>query len=83
MVCIEVVLMRRGNTHYNLVLAKLKCYYNHGVFECLEHPENLRTVLKEVYHRDYNSVLDDISAETDRLVDMDEFKVHFFKVMES
>ena len=83
MTCIEIVLMRRGNTHYNLVMAKLKSYYDCGVLECLEHPENLRTVLKEVYHKDYNSVLDDISAESERLVDMDKFKAQFFKVMES
>ena len=83
MTCIELVLMRRGNTHYHLVLAKLQAYYNCGIFECLDHPEYLRIVLKEVYHKDYNSVLDDISAESERLVDMDKFKANFFKVMES
>jgi hypothetical protein len=81
--CIEVVLMRRGNAHYHLVLAKLQTYYNCGILECLDHPEYLQKVLKEVYHKDYNSVLDDIGAEAEQLEGMNEFKIHFFKIMKS
>ena len=83
MSCVELVLVKRDDTNYNLVLAKLQSLYNHGILECLDNPERLRTVLKEVYNKGYNYVLDDISAETKKLVDMDKFKDNFFKVMES
>lgn len=81
--CTEVVLMRGGNANYNLVLAKLRSIYNCEIGECIDRPEYLRTVLKEVYKDDYNSVLDKIRLETDRLTDMDEFKDKFFKIMTS
>ena len=81
--CVEVVLMRRGNVDYNLVLARIHAHYGCGIEECADHPEYLKTVLKEVYKGDYNSVLDEISLETDRLEDMDKFKADFFKFMMS
>lgn len=81
--CIEVVLMRRGNVNYNLVLAKLRVTYNYEIGEGIGHPEYLKTVLKEVYKDDYNSILDEIRLETDRLTDMDDFKDRFFKIMTS
>lgn len=81
--CIEVVLMRSGNVHYHAVLAKLEAYYNCGGLQLLENIENLRDVLKEVYDKDYDSILDNISAETDQLEYMDEFKTRFFKIMKN
>jgi hypothetical protein len=83
MVCVELVLMKRGNSNYVLVLARLKSLYNCEIVDCADHPEYLRTVLKEVYEADYNSVIDDISLESDRLVDIDKFKAGFFKVLTS
>ncbi|MGB9003487.1 MAG: hypothetical protein WCC52_06765, partial [Nitrosotalea sp.] len=50
--CIEVVLMRRGNANYHLVMARLDSLYNCTVMDCYEHPEYLKTVLKEVYKED-------------------------------
>jgi hypothetical protein len=79
--CIEIVLMRRGNVNYNLVLAKLKAQFDCGMDNCLDHPEYLKAVLKEVYKHDYNAVLDEISLETDRLTDIDKIKADFFKSM--
>lgn len=81
--CIEVVLMRSGNTYYHAVLAKLEAYYNCGSLQLLENIEHLRDVLKEVYGKDYDSILNSISVETDQLVDLDEFKTRFFKIMKS
>ena len=81
--CIQLVLMRLRDTNYHLVLAKLQSYYGCEVLECLEHPEYLKTVLREVYKEDYNSVLNEISVESKKLVDMNEFKVQFLKVMKS
>ena len=81
--CIELVLMKRGNVNYNLVLAKLHALYECEISECIDHPEYLKTVLQEVYKDDYKSVLDEISLETDRLTDMDKFKANFFKFMMS
>ncbi len=81
--CIEIVLMRRGNTNYNLVLAKIKAQFDCGMDDCLDHPEHLKTVLKEVYKHDYNAVLDEIILETDRLTDIDKIKSDFFEAMKS
>ena len=81
--CIEVVLMRSGNTCYHSVLAKLEAYYNCRGLQLLENIENLRDVLKEVYGKQYDSILDNISSETDQLDDLDEFKVRFFKIMKN
>jgi hypothetical protein len=81
--CIEIVLMRRGNINYNLVLAKIQAQFGCGMDECIDHPEYLKSILKEVYRGDYNSVLDEISLETDRLTDIDKIKANFFKFMAS
>jgi hypothetical protein len=80
--CIEVTLMRRGNTNYNFIVAKLASLYNCDVVDCFEHPEYLRTVLKQVYKEDYKSILDDIKLELDQLVGMEEMNAKFFKIME-
>jgi hypothetical protein len=79
--CIEIVLMRRGNANYNTVLAKLQSLSESWIFECVDNPEYLQTVLKEVYADDYYTVVDEIREESDRLEDMDKLKSDFFKVM--
>lgn len=61
--CIEVVLMRRGNVNYNLVLAKLDSLYNCKITDCYDKPEYLKTVLREVYEGDYNSIITEIRLE--------------------
>ncbi|TRZ79186.1 MAG: hypothetical protein D4R90_04455 [Nitrosopumilales archaeon] len=81
--CIEVVLMKRGDVNHKLVLAKLSARYYCGIDKCLEHPEYLKDVMKEVYGDDYNSVVDAISLEIDKLEYIDEFKADFFKFMMS
>ncbi len=75
--------MRSGNIYYHSVLAKLESYYNCSGLQLLENIENLRDVLKEVYGKDYDSILDNIDAETDQLDDLEEFKARFFKIMKS
>jgi hypothetical protein len=80
--CIEVALMRRGNTNYNLIVARLGSLYNCTIMDCYEHPEYLRTVLKEVYKEDYNAIIDEIKLVLDELVDVKEI-ANFFKIMES
>ncbi|MGI0058692.1 MAG: hypothetical protein ACREBJ_02895 [Nitrosotalea sp.] len=81
MTCVEVVLMRRGNTNYNLVLAKLQSYHNSWIFECVDNPEYLRGILREVYKNEYYSVVEEIRMESDRLEDMDKIKEDFLKIM--
>lgn len=81
--CIELVIMRRNGANFHLIEAKLNALYNCKIWDYYEHPEYLRTVLKEVYKEDYNSIIEDIKLETSRLVDIDKQKAYFFKVMES
>ncbi|MFZ1077548.1 MAG: hypothetical protein WAN47_09010 [Nitrosotalea sp.] len=83
MTCVEVVLMRRGNTNYHLVMAKLDSLYHCTIIDCYEHPEYLRIILKEVYKGDYQSILDDIKLELEKLVDIEKEMERFFKTMES
>ena len=65
--CIEVVLMRRGNVNYNLVLAKLDSLYDCKIRDCYDKPEYLKTVLKEVYREDYDSIIKEIRLELGEL----------------
>jgi hypothetical protein len=60
---IEVVLMRRGDVNYNLVIAKLRSLYDCKIFDCYDHPEYLKTVLREVYKENYNSIITEIRLE--------------------
>ena len=83
MTCVEIVLMRKGNTNYNLVMAKLRSLYDCELIDCFDHPEYLKTVLKEVYKGDYNSILDGIRSELTVLVDVKDAEAKFFKSMES
>jgi hypothetical protein len=83
MSCIELALVRRGNTNYNLVLSKIDSLYNCTFTDCYEYPLYLRAVLKDVYKDDYKSVLDDIRRELEKLVDVEEPKELFFKIMRS
>ena len=80
--CLEVVLMSRGNTKYNLLLAKLDSLYGSTIRDCYDHPEYLRTILKEVYAEDYNSILGEIKMQLDELVHEKDL-ADFFKIMES
>ncbi len=73
--------MRRGNTNYCLVMAKLDSLYHCSIANCYEHPEYLRDVLKEVYNEKYSSVLDDIKLELSKLVDIEKERDRFFKIM--
>jgi hypothetical protein len=81
MTCVEIVLMRRGNHNYNLVIARLGSLYDCTIMDCYEHPEYLRTVLKEVYKEDYHSVLDEMKLELESLVDMEKEEERFFKIL--
>ncbi len=81
MTCIEIAIMRRGNTNYHLVMAKLDSLYHCKIMDCYEHPERLRTVLKDVYKKDYDSVLDDIESELYKLVDVKKEIDKFLKIM--
>lgn len=83
--CIEVVLMRRGNANYNAVLAKLRSLYNYDIGDCMDNLESLKIVLKEVYGKDYTSVLEDITWELEILdtPEINNFKSEFCKFMVS
>ena len=80
--CIELVLMSKGNTNYNLVVAKLHSLYNIAIRDCYKHPKYLRIVLKEVYREDYNFIINDIKLHLDDLVNEKDM-AEFFKIMES
>lgn len=81
--CIEIVLMKHGNADYILIQSRLDALYNCEIRDCMDHPEYLQTVLKEVYPDEYESIVDEIILETDSLVNMDKFKANFFQVMKS
>lgn len=80
--CLEVVLMSRGNTKYNLAVAKLNSLYDCSIRDCFENPEYLKTILKEVYKEDYNSIIEEIRSYLDELANEKDIS-DFLKIMES
>jgi len=80
--CVEAVLMRRGNTNYHLITAKLNANYNCTIMDCYENPEALRNVLKDVYKEDYNSIINEIKIQLDELANVREI-ANFLKLMQS
>ena len=74
--------MKRGNVKYNLVVAKLHSLYDCSLRDCYKHPKYLRTVLKEVYKEDYNSIIEDIKLHLDELVNQKDIS-DFLKIMEN
>ncbi|HZS73258.1 MAG TPA: hypothetical protein VFA69_02030 [Candidatus Nitrosotalea sp.] len=79
---VELVLMRRGNANYHLVMARLGSLYGCKISDCYEHPEYLKTVLKDVYQEDYKSIVSQIKSYLAELANVKEI-VDFFKIMES
>lgn len=79
---IEVVLMSMGNAKYHSTVAKLRALYDIDIRECFDHPEYLKTVLKQVYIEDYEHIISEVKARLDTLVDLPDFK-QFFKIVES
>ena len=79
---IEVVLMNMGNVKYLSTIAKLRTLYDIDIRECSDHPEYLKTVLKEVYPEDYDYIISEVKARLDTLVDLPDFE-QFFKIIES
>jgi hypothetical protein len=62
-ISVEVVLMRKGGPQYQLVLARLERDYECKIFDCFEHPQHLRAVLKDVYGDDYPDIIEKIELE--------------------
>ncbi len=79
---VELVLMRRGDTNYHLVMARLESLYDCKIMDCYDHPEYLKTVLKDVYKEDYDSVISQIKSYLGDLEDIPQI-INFFKIMES
>lgn len=83
--CIEIALMRRGNANYNAVIEKLRLLYDYDIGDCIDNLESLKIVLKEVYRKDYTTVLEDITWELETLEtpEINDFKSEFCKFMVS
>jgi hypothetical protein len=79
---VELVLMRLGDANYHLVMAKLGSLYHCKIMDCYDHPEYLKTVLKDVYKEKYHSVVSQIHSYLGDLADEPEI-IAFFKTMES
>jgi hypothetical protein len=73
--------MRRGNTNYHLIQAKLGSLYGCDLTNCYDHPEHLHNVLKDVYKEDYISVIKEIKLELAELVNVKQI-YDFLKIME-
>lgn len=79
---VELVLMRRGNKNYHLVLARLGSLYDCKIGDCYDHPQYLKTVLKDVYGEEYASIISQIKSYLGELADVQEI-IDFFKIMEN
>ncbi|MGH2613444.1 MAG: hypothetical protein ACRDFB_10420 [Rhabdochlamydiaceae bacterium] len=83
MSCVEVALMRKGNVQYNQVIAKLHASYEMTIIDCYGNPEPLVAVLKGVYRQDYDSGVNAIELELERVVDMEKEIAKFLKILRS
>jgi len=81
--CLEITLMSKSNTKYNLVVAKLNSHYDCSIRDCCDKPEYLKTILKDVYKEDYNSIIEEIKLQLDEDLVKEKDMSNFFKVMES
>lgn len=63
-------------------MARLDSLCGCKISDCYEHPEYLKTVLKDVYPEDYKSIVSQIKSYLAELADVKEI-VDFFKIMES
>lgn len=79
--CIELTLMRSGNTNYQLILSKLDALYDAGITDCYDHPDYLRIILKEVYEDNYRSIVNEIKMCLDDLI-VEKDIAAFMEVME-
>ena len=79
---LELVLMSMGNTKYHLVAAKLNAGHDMGIKDCYEHPEYLKPILKEVYTKDYDYIINEIKLNLDELINEQDIS-RFFKIMET
>ena len=70
--------MKKGKSDYILIQAGLDDLYNCEIKDCIDHPEYLRRVLQDVYDVEYESILDEMKVETEKL-GLDKFKADFFK----
>ncbi|MDE1829158.1 MAG: hypothetical protein KGI25_02430, partial [Thaumarchaeota archaeon] len=80
--CIELTLMRSGNTNYNAVICKLDALYDAGLEDCYDHPDYLRIILKEVYKDNYQAIVNEIKMCLDDLLQVEDI-ANFINVMES
>lgn len=78
---LELVLMSMGNTKYILTVCKLDTLYGITIRECYEHPEYLKSILKEVYKEDYDHIISEVKVHLDELVNSEDL-ANFFKIME-
>ena len=81
--CLEIVLMSKSNTKYNLLVAKLNSLYDCSIRDSCENPEYLKTTLKEVYKEDYKSIIEEIKLHLDDDLIKEKDVSDFFKQMEN
>lgn len=62
-ISVEIVLMRKGGPQYQLALARLERDYGCKVFDCFDHPQYLKSVLQDVYGKDYSDLIEKIEIE--------------------
>lgn len=60
---VEVVLMRKGGAQYQQALARLEADYGAKIFDCFEHPQYLKAVLRQIYAKEYPTILESLEAE--------------------
>lgn len=74
--------MKKGNTNFHLVLARLGAMYDCQMSDCYEHPEYLKAVLQDVYQKDYDFLVEQFKSYLGDLADVKEMD-NFFKIMQS
>jgi hypothetical protein len=67
-IAIEKTLLGMGKPVYDAVTTRLYKQYRCHTSDCFEKPEYLRTVLKELYGRSYNEIVNSIQEELQEVI---------------
>lgn len=79
LLCIEMVLVRRGIADYERLVDKLRSHYNCAVIDCFDHPEYLRTIITEIYKKESSPIINEIRTHLGDLASKEEISEFLLK----
>ena len=79
---VEKSLLEMGILELDLVTSRLKEDYNCEISDCLDHPEYLKQILRELFGNSHQDILKSIHESLER-TSMEQPLVHFLNVLDN